>query len=137
MNNKSKKYLLGTVLMLITALFLFSGCIPETMEIVSDYRQAGFFRGFWHGIIAWISLIVGLFTSGQFTIYEVNNSGWLYNLGFLIGAGSSISGLGLTLNFNVKRSRKKKNKQSKFKFAGVKVKINDDDEDNETEDRSN
>ncbi len=48
---------------------------------------AGFWAGLWHGIIAPITLIVGLFYVNV-RIYEKNNSGKLYVFGFLIGVGA-------------------------------------------------
>ena len=47
---------------------------------------AGFWAGFWHGIIAPITFIVGLFYPNV-RMYEKNNRGPLYDLGFLIGVG--------------------------------------------------
>lgn len=46
-------------------------------------NPAGFFTGIWHGWIAPISLIVGFFDP-SIRIYEVNNTGWWYDLGFYI-----------------------------------------------------
>jgi hypothetical protein len=54
---------------------------------------AGFLAGFWHGIICPITFIVSLFNPAV-RFYEVNNSGRLYDLGFLIGAGGAIGGSG-------------------------------------------
>lgn len=48
---------------------------------------AGFWLGLWHGVIAWVTFIVSLFDS-RVSVYEVHNSGWAYNLGFVLGAGA-------------------------------------------------
>jgi hypothetical protein len=45
---------------------------------------AGFWLGLWHGFIVLFTFIVSLFKDGV-GIYESNNSGSLYNLGFLLG----------------------------------------------------
>lgn len=54
---------------------------------------AGFWAGLWHGLILPITFIVSIFHSGV-RIYETNNRGLLYDLGFLIGAASSLGGSG-------------------------------------------
>src|ERR1019366_7845972 len=46
---------------------------------------AGFFLGLWHGAIIWVTLFVSLFDPSV-AIYEVRNSGWAYNFGFVIAA---------------------------------------------------
>ncbi len=48
-------------------------------------RVAGFWLGFWHGIIAPITFVISLF-SDKVHVYEVHNNGKLYTLGFLLGA---------------------------------------------------
>jgi len=50
-----------------------------------DMDPAGFWAGLWHGFISLVTFIISLFNS-DVTIYEVNNSGWPYNLGFILGA---------------------------------------------------
>lgn len=57
-------------------------------------RPAGFWAGFWHGLISPITFLVSLF-SPKVRIYETNNRGRLYDFGFLVGVsgafGSSAS----------------------------------------------
>ncbi len=60
----------------------------------SKYNQpkanpAGFWAGFWHGIIAPITFIVSLFNP-DVRIYETNNVGRWYDFGFLIGISGSV-----------------------------------------------
>ena len=60
----------------------------------SKYKQpnttpAGFWAGFWHGMIAPIVFIVGLFNP-NLSIYETNNNGKWYDFGFLIGISASV-----------------------------------------------
>ncbi len=45
---------------------------------------AGFWTGIWHGLIAPVSFIVGLF-SDTVGIYERHNTGSWYDFGFLLG----------------------------------------------------
>ena len=67
------------------------GCVPGDGSYGAG-NPAGFFWGLWHGVIVWITFFMGLFTGGAYTIYEAANTGWAYNLGFLLGLGSSIGG---------------------------------------------
>jgi hypothetical protein len=57
---------------------------PDSRYELADAQRAGFWAGFWHGIIAPITFIVGLFQPGV-RMYEVRNAGWRYDLGFLLG----------------------------------------------------
>ncbi|HTW91756.1 MAG TPA: hypothetical protein VMH22_08615 [bacterium] len=79
------KVLLVGVLMLVVA-----GCAPGSARYnVTAGRPANFWAGFWHGLIIIITFIVSLFTS-DVRIYESNNVGWAYNLGFILGASVSL-----------------------------------------------
>lgn len=83
-------------------LIFMTGCIPgDGTYTTSD--PAGFFWGIWHGWIAPISLIIGLFDQ-NIRVYETMNSGWWYDLGFYIAIISGFGGLSLT------RKGKKKEK---------------------------
>jgi hypothetical protein len=92
-----KKKLLLAFLFVFIIIFI-SGCFPGTERFKSG-TTAGFFTGVWHGWIAPISLIVGLFKDNV-RIYELNNTGWWYDFGFYIAI---ISGFG-----SVALKRKKK-----------------------------
>ena len=48
-----------------------------------DTSPAGFWAGLWHGMIALIIFIVSLFNQNV-NIYETDNNGRCYNLGFMI-----------------------------------------------------
>jgi len=68
---------------IFAALLLLSGCVPG----IGGYTQtspAGFLSGLWHGVIALASLILRLFDDNV-RIYEQLNSGWSYELGFMLG----------------------------------------------------
>jgi len=51
---------------------------------ITPGSRANFWAGIWHGLIIIVTFIVGLFTS-DVGVYEMNNVGWAYNLGFIIG----------------------------------------------------
>ena len=50
----------------------------------SAEKPAGFWLGLWHGMIILVTFIVSLFSSSV-GIYEVYNTGFGYNIGFLLG----------------------------------------------------
>lgn len=87
------------MLLVIVVLTLVS-CAPGEQRFATE-KPAGFFWGVWHGWIAPISLIVSLFNSTT-RVYEVNNTGWWYDLGFYIAV---ISGFG-SLSFSRKKWKK-------------------------------
>jgi hypothetical protein len=91
-----KKY---SKLILVIALIslLLTGCMAQ--RAVTPDKSAGFFMGIWHGWIAPIALIIGVFNKSV-TIYEVNNTGWWYDFGYYMAIISGFGGLTL--------SRKKK-----------------------------
>lgn len=81
-----------SLFLLIILLFLLTGCAAGTDHYTS-INQAGFFSGIWHGWIAPIALIIQLF-GGSIRIYETNNIGVFYDLGFylaIVGGFGSIS----------------------------------------------
>lgn len=87
----TKKSLFSAI-MIILIVIIFSSCVagpnskwkepPEPTEP----PEAGFLAGLWHGVIAVITLILGIFT--DIKVYEIHNSGWFYDLGFLLGVGA-------------------------------------------------
>ena len=57
---------------------------PNSMYKLPNSRPAGFLAGLWHGLIAPLTFVVSLFRPSV-RIYETENRGRLYDLGFLIG----------------------------------------------------
>ena len=62
---------------------------PNSKWKLPDARPAGFWAGWWHGSIAPITLIVGLFKPGV-RMYETHNTGAGYDAGFLLGVASAL-----------------------------------------------
>jgi hypothetical protein len=89
--------LIGLSLVLITTALI--GCFPGTSRYTLE-SPAGFFSGIWHGWIAPLSLVVGIFDDG-IRIYEVYNTGWWYDFGYYIAVIAGFGGLALS------RGRKK------------------------------
>jgi peptidoglycan hydrolase CwlO-like protein len=82
--------------LLIILCTILTGCTAGYNVHASSESIIGFWYGLWHGLIIPITFIISLFNP-SIGIYEVNNNGILYNLGFFIGTivhlGSSTSAL--------------------------------------------
>lgn len=87
-----KKFIVVFIVILLIA-GLVSGCVPGDGKNTAD-NKAGFFWGVWHGWVAPVSLIISIFNS-DISIYEVNNTGFWYNLGFYMAVISGFGGLAL------------------------------------------
>mgnify|MGYP001485197229 CR=1 FL=1 len=80
-------YKLPFFLLLTLLVFLAASCagVEPVQECLAGKRY-GFLYGLLHGFITPISFIVSLFDD-TVAIYAVNNKGWWYDLGFLLGSG--------------------------------------------------
>ncbi len=87
-----RKLALVFILIVITA-FLLTSCIPGDGKHTTN-KPAGFFWGVWHGWIAPVSVVVGIFNH-DIRVYETQNTGWWYDFGFYIAVISGFGGLGL------------------------------------------
>ncbi len=90
---KSLKY----GLTLLIAAVLLSACAAGTSEYAES--QAGFFSGVWHGWIAPFALIWHIFND-EVRIYETNNDGIWYDVGFYIAVISGFGSIGLSRGRN-------------------------------------
>lgn len=99
--NRQRSRLLLLLLLIVLSTLLLTACIPGDGKATSD-KPAGFFWGVWHGWIAPISLIGGLFNK-SLRVYETHNTGWWYDLGFYMAIISGFGGLSL-----VRRSKSKR-----------------------------
>jgi hypothetical protein len=70
------------VLLILVLGMVMSSCAPGDARF--DAAPAGFWYGLWHGLISFVTFIISLFKDNV-NIYEVNNTGKLYNLGFILG----------------------------------------------------
>ena len=85
-----KRYLVIGLLVLLICITV--SCAPGNErwdQTMYPGHRAGFWAGIWHGFIIIVTFIISLFDK-TVGIYEVNNTGWPYNLGFLIGLCFSI-----------------------------------------------
>jgi hypothetical protein len=69
---------------LLAVAALVGGCAAGTASF-SAGQPAGFWAGLWHGAISVVTLIIHIFNSSV-RVYEINNTGGWYDLGFLLGA---------------------------------------------------
>jgi len=83
------------ILCIVLVLSLVAGCAPTVSTPAgtegTDADVAGFWKGLWHGFIMLFTFIISLFKDNV-GIYESNNSGNLYNLGYLLGVLIFFSG---------------------------------------------
>jgi hypothetical protein len=75
--------------------FLITGCASQPNN---SYYGPGIFVGVWHGLVALPSVVVGLFT--DIRIYNFPNSGYWYDVGFVIGFLASLFFLVLWISEN-------------------------------------
>lgn len=90
MSNNNKRYLILALIVMV----IFLSCAPGNYRWNPKYegsRPANFWAGLWHGVIVIITFVVSLFTK-EVGIYETNNVGWAYNLGYIIGLMVSVGG---------------------------------------------
>jgi hypothetical protein len=85
----------GIFILLVILMFIFSSCVPGPNQLEKtpnkEGKVAGFWKGLWHGLIAPITFIISIFTKNV-RFYEVHNTGFWYNFGFVLGAGLFLSG---------------------------------------------
>ncbi len=79
---KKYSYLKWLPVVILAGLFL-SSCAAGDSRFSTE--AAGFWAGLCHGFISLVTFVISLFNDNV-TIYEVNNTGWPYNLGFILGA---------------------------------------------------
>jgi hypothetical protein len=93
-----------TVLLLSLAVGCTAGPHSRFVE-----KPAGFWAGLWHGLICVVTFIISLFNDSV-KIYEVNNSGRWYDLGFILGACVALGGTGKA-GWNKRRQRNLKERE--------------------------
>ncbi len=103
-------------LALVTLAAVVAGCAAGTERFTMG--QAGFWAGLWHGIIVVIAFIISLF-SDSVRIYEVNNTGALYDLGFVLGVLISLGGSGRARCKT--KQRKRSRKEQEWEEIGGKI----------------
>ncbi len=76
-------------------IFVLFSCAPGPNELEktpnNEGKIAGFWKGLWHGLIVPVTFIISLFTKNV-RLFEVHNSGFWYNFGFVLGVAIIFSG---------------------------------------------
>jgi hypothetical protein len=90
----NKKKIVLLVVLIVVMVALLAGCVPGDGTNTAA-KPANFFWGVWHGWVAPISFIIGLFDGGKTRIYEINNVGQWYDFGYYIAVISGFGGLAL------------------------------------------
>jgi hypothetical protein len=75
--------------------FSLPGVNPELNKPAENGHVAGLGTGLWHGLISVVTLILSI-ANPDIQMYEVHNTGPLYNLGFLLGSILLFAILGYT-----------------------------------------
>ena len=84
--------LLGNPFAAVGALVLLAtmtSCAAGDPKFAAE--PAGFWAGLWHGLIMLFTFIISLFNENV-RVYELANTGALYNLGFVLGAAIFFGG---------------------------------------------
>lgn len=82
----------------LALLLLLAGCAGPNVAVNTPHLNghiAGFWQGIWNGATMGFCFIISLFTD-NISIYEIHNTGWPYNLGFILGAGTLVGGASST-----------------------------------------
>ncbi len=91
MSDKLKKFIplmiLGGIILLGIGAYIIANRTGMPTKLATE--PANFFLGFWHGLIIVLSLIASFFDQ-NIVLYQANNSGALYNVGYLSGILISI-----------------------------------------------
>ena len=76
------------LLLLLCTVLVTTGCAEHTpIDECLTVDAYGFWSGILHGFIAVFSFIISLFDDSV-SMYAVNNTGHLYDLGFVLGFGT-------------------------------------------------
>jgi hypothetical protein len=57
---------------------------PLVGETIAGQSPAGFLLGVWHGFTLMFTFVASVLTDSV-GVYEAHNTGWSYNLGYLLG----------------------------------------------------
>lgn len=73
----------AVALVILTASSALLACAAGDSRFAGE-APAGFWFGLWHGVISWVTLVIGIFND-TVKVYEVHNTGGWYDFGFLFG----------------------------------------------------
>jgi len=82
------------IILLLISMLLLSSCAGSD-QFKEGGKRANILHGIWHGWIAPLSLVLSIFGDG-IRMYEPNNTGWTYDLGFYMAVIGGFGGLALS-----------------------------------------
>jgi len=85
---------IGWTILALAIVLLLSSCLPGDGKNNAE-KPANFLVGIWHGWVAPVSLVAHLFNK-SIRIYEPNNTGGWYDLGFYMAIVAGFGGLTLS-----------------------------------------
>ncbi len=88
------KRIVCAIIVVVLILTVFGSCVPGEGRHTTE-EPANLWWGIWHGWVAPISLIVSWFKP-EVSIYERNNTGFWYELGFYMAIISGFGGISLS-----------------------------------------
>jgi hypothetical protein len=88
-----KKRIISIIVLAVLLVLILTACAPGDGKATIE-KPANFLWGIWHGWIAPVSLIIGIFNK-SIRIYESINTGWWYDFGYYIAIVGGFGGLAL------------------------------------------
>jgi len=88
-----KRNIIIIVVLVLLMVFALSACAPGDGKATEE-KPANFLWGIWHGWIAPVSLVIGLFNR-SIRVYESINTGWWYDFGYYLAIVGGFGGLAL------------------------------------------
>ena len=80
------------LLLLVLVLGACAAGVNEAVDVAdAEGDTAGFFLGFWHGLIIPVTFVISLFTDSV-SVYEVHNNGNWYDFGFVFAVVAFVGG---------------------------------------------
>ncbi len=73
-----------SLFIVLICLIVLTGCVAGPTSRFTTGDPAGFAAGLWHGLLTPVTLIIS-FLNENIRMYEVNNVGPEYDLGYLMG----------------------------------------------------
>ena len=95
--------------LIVAAVLVLAACAagPNIVAQTNQPDAAGFWLGWWQGLISPITFVISLFND-EVNIYEVNNNGNWYDFGFILGVAIVFSGPAGSSSTVSRRSRSRR-----------------------------
>ena len=116
MEEKYKKFIplfiIGGLAVVALGIYIIVNHIGMATRVGFDATPANFWLGIWQGLIIWLAFIASWFDK-NIVLYQVNNNGLWYNLGFMIGICVAVGAGAKGSNNNYKKKKSKVAAESK------------------------